>query len=295
MCLLGRRASRPVQAGDRSRRTRQLPPRYAVHRHQEKGVPAGGPESSIKPIKRRQASASTATATMGADRADPERTLRGGRPWKTRPADTQRRMRPRRRRHRRRPTPPDPAAAARTNAGPLPDRRPQLPTPARSRRTCLAPAAGRSRTHRLADLRRDHPPRRAVVLCQPDARPGHAGHRVGPALASAPDRARCLDRVPARRGGTARRWSRQPPVRPGARATDRRRTAPGWPTGAAASRRCTPRSARWPPRIRRSRWHTGAPSASCSTASTRSPRSRSTRATPSPPAISSTTRASASR
>ena len=182
--------------------------------------------------------------------------------------------------------------------GPTPDRPAQpdarhSPTPAGA--ACLAPAAGRSRAHRLAGLRRDHPARRAVVLRQPDARPGHAGHRVGPALASPPDRARRLDRLRRDEAEPLGDGRAQPRARPGARATDRRRTAPGWPIGAAGSPACTPRSARWPPRIRRSRWPTGEPSASCSTASTRSPRSRPTRAPRSRPAISSTTRASASR
>ena len=64
------------------------------------------------------------------------------------------------------------------------------------------------------------------------------------------------------------------PGRPGARATDRRRTAPGWPTGGAGWPRSTPRSGRWRPPTPRSPSPTGAPSASCSTASTRSRRSR---------------------
>ena len=107
-----------------------------------------------------------------------------------------------------RPQPPTTAAAPpgrRPDAHPAPPpgrRRPLRPPPPPPAR--LAPAAGRSRPQRLAGLRRDRPARRAVVLCQPDARPGPARHRVEPALAAPPDRRSVRGSCSARRGGTAR-------------------------------------------------------------------------------------------
>ena len=124
------------------------------------------------------------------------------------------------------------------------------------------------------------PHRRPVVLRDYDARPGPARPRLGQLLAGHPHRPRGLAIV-------------LPVARPGAivtvhvtdpdwtvRATAPPPTAPGSPTGAAASPPSTPRSAGWPPTTRPSRSPTGGRSARRSTASTRNrpsrPRSAST-------------------
>ena len=182
----------------------------------------------------------------------------------------------------------DRAATERTDAD-------RSPTPATG--ACLAPAAGRSRTKRLADLRRDPPARRAAGSSPPGRSastcPDLEWGQLWPILLIGVGAWIVLGAT--RR--TARRWSSHAPRRgldPGRRICDRSRLA-----GRLAPRgspRSTPRSAGWQPRTRRSRWPTGAPSASSSTASTRN--------RPVPPgarsylrrrAISTTTRASASR
>ena len=110
--------------------------------------------------------------------------------------------------------------------------------------------------------------------------------RLGRPLAADHHRARRLDRADLA----------EPPGDDdaGPRATARSRTASRSPTGAAASRPCTPRSARWRPTTRRSRSPTGEPRASGSSASTRSRRCRPPTGRRSGPATSTTIRGSAS-